>query len=148
MIRRHLMTAYLLFTAAIPVTVWGLLPDLSEEGGTDRMIEPLLSSTARIGIGVAALAVGVIALLVVLSPAGRALRRSGDLAVVVPLLVAGLYTSVVLRIATSAVSGANIGGALLGYLGLVLVPSLVAIAAVSALRMRRSPPSMGRTECR
>lgn len=138
MIRRHLLTAYLLFTAAIPVAVWGLLPDLSEEGGTDYMIEPLLSSAARVGIGMAALAVAVIALLVVLSPAGRALRRSGDLAVVAPLLLAGPYTSVVLRIATSAASGANIGGALLSYLGVVLVPSLVAIAAASALRMRRS----------
>lgn len=137
MIRRHLLTAYVLFTAATSVTVWGLFPDLSEENGTDRMIEPLLSSTARVGIGLAAVAVAVIALLVVLSPAGRALRRSGDLAVVVPLLLAGMYTSVVLGIATSAVSGANIGGALLGYLGLVLVPSLVAIAAASALRIRR-----------
>lgn len=137
--RRHFLIAYVLVVGATPVAVWGLLPDLSEEGGTDRMIEPLLSGTARTGIGSGALAVAVASVVVVFSRVGGRLRRRGDAGVVVPLLLAGIYSSVVYRIATSAVSGANIGGALLMYLGVMLVPSLVVVAAASAWRMRGRP---------
>jgi len=127
-----------LLAAAAPFLTWALLPDLSEKEGTDYMVEPWVSDAARVPVGVCSLAVIVGALIVIASPAGARLRRSGDARVAVPLLVAGVYVAFACRAATAAVVGANIGGSLLVMVGLVLVPTLVLTAAMRARRMRQS----------
>lgn len=67
-----------------------------------------------------------------LSPEGRRTRRRADESVAWPLLVAGLYVACTYKVATAAVSGANIGAGLLFMLGVVAVPPLLGLAAYNA----------------
>jgi len=74
MIRRHLIVSYCLLAATTPFAIWGLLPDMSEAGGTDHLIEPVLADGTRVIVGFCAAVVLLVTLVVVLSPAGRLLR--------------------------------------------------------------------------
>ena len=121
--------AYATIVVATLVALSGLLPDMSEEGGTDFLMEPVVSGTSRLVLGAAALVVLGSAMLVALSPAGRRLRCPHDMKVLVPLLVAAAYIALTYRVASAAVGGANIGGGLLLLIGIPLVPGLLIIAA-------------------
>lgn len=137
MSRRHLVLAYALLSLSAGFVVWGLAPDFSAEGATDRMIEPKVSDEVRLAAGLCALLVAVGAVVAVRSPAGRALRRHLDAWTWVPVAVAGAYAGFTYHAATAAVIGANIGGAMLVLLGMALVPALLVVSAASAWRGRR-----------
>jgi len=135
--RTKAIGAYVVVTVAAPVALFGLLPDMSAEGGTDYMIEPAIRDPdVRVAMGLvaAALLAGAAA---VLRLSGRADRQSADRRVLVPLLIAGLYSAFTYRAATSAVIGANIGASLLVLAGYVVVPCCVLLATAAAIRNRR-----------
>jgi len=51
MIRRHLIVSYCLLTATTPFAIWELLPDMSEAGGTDHLIAPVVADGTRVIVG-------------------------------------------------------------------------------------------------
>lgn len=65
-----------------------------------------------------------------LSPDGRRASAGTDVGAAAALTVAGLYVAFTYRVATAAVSGANIGAGLLFLLGAGLVPALVVVAVL------------------
>lgn len=137
----HARAALAGLVLAAPASVV-LLPGgwLDERGqGMTRTVEPPnLPDALHVALAIVAAAVLVGSLFVLLSPAGRQACRRADVSVAWPLLLASLYVAVTYKVATAAVSGANIGAGLLFMLGVVTVPPLLGLAAFNALRTNRS----------
>lgn len=140
--REHTRTALAAVVIAAPLLL-ALLPGkwFDEEGvGMNRNVEPIdLPASLHGGLTLAAaIALGA-GLLALLSPGGRQAVHRDDVMVAAPLLAAGLYIAFTYRVATAAVSGANIGAGLLFMLGVLILPTLVGLAAYTAWRVRRRP---------
>lgn len=108
------------------------------EGMTRNVEPPNLPDALHVALAVVAAVVLAGSLFMLLSAAGRRACHRSDVAVAWPLLVAGLYVAVTYKVATAAVSGANIGAGLLFMLGVVTVPPLLALAGFNALRTNHS----------
>lgn len=125
-------------------TLLTLLPgdwfDESGEGMTRNVEPPDLPLAIHVSVAVLAGALLVTSLLVLLSPAGRSITSRHDIPVAAPLLLVGLYVAFTYRVATAAVSGANIGAGLLFMLGVVAVPPLLVLAGYKAWRTQHSTP--------
>jgi len=111
--------------------------DESGEGLNRNVEPPDLPVSVQVALAVLAGAILAASLLVLLSPAGRNTVSRDDVAVATPLALAGLYAAFTYRVATAAVSGANIGAGLLFMLGIVLVPPLLVLAGYNAWRSRQ-----------
>lgn len=115
-----------------------------ESVGLDRNVQPIdLPSIGHVGLTMAAAISLGAGLLALLSPEGRRAIERDDVMVAAPLLAAGSYLAFTYRVSTAAVSGANIGGGLLFMLGVLIVPTLVGLAAYKAwkVQQRRRHPS-------
>lgn len=127
--------AGLVFAApALVVLVPGGWLDERGEGMTRNVEPPDLPDALHVALAVVAAVVVVGSLFVLLSPAGRRACRRADVSVAWPLLVSTLYIAFTYKVATAAVSGANIGAGLLFMLGVVAVPPLLGLAGFNALR--------------
>lgn len=135
---RAALAGLVLAAPALVVLLPGGWLDERGEGMTRNVEPPDLPDALHVALTVIAAAVLVGSLFVLLSPAGRRVCRRPDVSVAWPLLVAGLYAAFTYKVATAAVSGANIGAGLLFMLGVVTVPPLLALAGFSALRTNRS----------
>lgn len=117
--------------ALLPVTAvvtWWLVGDLSYTGpsslgpGRDYLVQPLnISSGAEQVIGSVAVAVIVGSCAVLLRPRSWPRRDPRLLAVLLPLLLAGVVLGWGWRVLTAGVVGANIGGGLVVFFGSPLV---------------------------
>lgn len=141
--RRHTraaLAAVVVFSPLLLLTLPGNWFDENAEGSLDRnVVPPDVPAALQAGGGILA-GVAVVASAVVLaSPGGRETVRVEDVRVAVPLLVAGMYVAFGYRVATAAVTGANIGAGLLFMVGVVAVPTLLGFAAYAAWRARRPP---------
>lgn len=135
---RAALAGLVLAAPAFVVLLPGGWLDERGEGMTRNVEPPNLPDALHVALAVVAGVVLVGSLFVLLSPAGRRACRRADVSVAWPLLVAALYVAITYKVATAAVSGANIGAGLLFMLGLVTVPPLLALAGFNALRSNHS----------
>jgi hypothetical protein len=129
---------------AVPVATWWLVGDLSSPGGDDYAVRPLdVSPAVERGIGVAAVAIVVSALVVAVSAGGwtRVRRWARP---VLALAAAGVIVGWGWRVVTAGVIGANIGAGLVVLFGGPVVAVLVVGAAVDGGRLRRTGGHDGR----
>ena len=141
--RRAAFVAAIALPLVIPFTSWWMIGDLSCDcpGRTSRdyMFEPpSLSSTQTALIGAAATAMTVAAL----ATLGWSLRRHAvnfaDVRFTLPLVVAGVYVGLALRVTTAGVIGANIGGGMMILAAPVVAAPLVVWTVVWRPRRRSS----------
>lgn len=135
---RAALTALVVAAPALVVLLPGGWLDERGEGMTRNVDPPELPDALHVALAVAAAMVLIGSLLVLVSPEGRRARHRQDVSVAWPMLVAGLYVAFAYKVATAAVSGANIGAGLLFMLGVVTVPPLLALAGWNALSATRS----------
>ena len=135
--RRIALAGVVVASPALVVLAPGGWFDERGEGMTRNVAPPDLPAALHVALAVVAAFVLVVALVVLLSPEGRRTRAGADVSVAVPLLLAGLYVAFTYKVATAAVSGANIGAGLLFMLGVVAVPPLLALAGYNAWHARR-----------
>lgn len=131
---RAALAGLVLAAPALVVLLPGGWLDERGEGMTRNVEPPDLPDALHVALAIVAAAILVGSLFVLLSPAGRRACRRADVSVAWPLLLAALYVAVTYKVATAAVSGANIGAGLLFMLGVVTVPPLLALAGFNALR--------------
>lgn len=118
-------------TLSSAVAAWWAVGDLSEPDlfAPDYMFEPPeISGGVEAAIGVVGCLVtaGILIALVRARAVETITRR--QIVAVVPVVAIGVYVGFSWRVMTAAVSGANIGGALLMMAALVVVPLLAAVA--------------------
>ncbi len=136
---RAALTAVALAAPLVLLTLPGNWLDEDAPGALDRNVEPPhVPAALQAGVGLLTGAALLAALAVLASPAGRSGTCVEDVRVAVPLLIAAVYMAFGYRVATAAVTGANIGAGLLFMMGVVVVPTLLAFAAHAALRARRT----------
>lgn len=135
---RAALAGLVVVAPALVVLLPGGWFDERGEGMTRNVQPPDLPNALHVGLAAAAAVVLMGSLFVLLSPEGRRARRRADVSVAWPLLVAGIYVAFTYKVATAAVSGANIGAGLLFVLGVVTVPSLLALAGFNAWRATRA----------
>lgn len=135
--RRIALAGVVVASPALVVLAPGGWLDERGEGMTRNVEPPDLPAALHVALSVVAALVLVVALVVLLSPKGRRTRAGADVSVAVPLLLAGLYVAFTYKVATAAVSGANIGAGMLFMLGVVAVPPLLALAGYNAWRASR-----------
>lgn len=123
---------------ALVVLLPGGWMDERGEGMVRNVEPPDLPDALHVAMALAAALVLAASLLVLLSPSGRRACHQADVSVAWPLLTAVLYVAGAYKVSTAAVSGANIGAGLLFMLGVVVVPTLLALAALRALRRKHS----------
>ncbi|HAS09147.1 MAG TPA: hypothetical protein DCS55_01295 [Acidimicrobiaceae bacterium] len=135
---RAALTGLVFAAPAFVVLLPGGWLDERGEGMTRNVEPPDLPNVLHVALLVVAAVALVGSLFVLLSRTGRRACRRADLSVAWPLLVAALYVGVTYKVATAAVSGANIGAGLLFMLGVVTVPPLLALAGFNAVRTNHS----------
>lgn len=122
-----------------PVMVWAVLP-IGEvrQGQSDQNVKPLAIasgtkiSLAIVSVGLALLAIGVVALC-----AGRSPTLGADIGVAVPLVAAVGYPALTFVVLTQPVGGANIGGGIMFLFGCLFVPTMLVVSAALAGRVHR-----------
>jgi len=142
------LVAALALASAASVVTWWAVGDLSYTGASslgpfrDHLVQPLkISSGAETLIGLLSTAVVVAACAVLLRPGSAPRRDRRLLAVLLPLLVAGVFLGCGWRVLTAGVVGANIGGGLLELVGGPLMVAVVvwSLAATRWLLTHRPP---------
>lgn len=130
-----------LVVAAVPVATWFLVGYLSEEGGTDHIVEiRQLDRPVEIFLGVLAALIALGAGWSFLGRSRNWLIDEGWWRVYVRLLGCGLFLAVGARIVTAGSSGANIGGGMLLLFGPLLLLYLWGRAREEAIRVRSAAP--------
>ena len=124
---------------ATPVVTWWVSGDLSEGvHDPDYMVRPLpLSRVAETAIGTTAAAIALAALVVVVRSARRHEVDRRWLAVLGPLVAAGVVCGFGWRVVTAGVIGANIGGGMVMLFAPWVVLGLVIAAAVQGYGLCR-----------
>lgn len=127
---RRILVLGMLPAASAALVAWWLIGDLSDAGGTRRMLAVPDGGTV---VGLVGVVFAVIALALIVREGGAPgqARR-----VLVNGLLIGVWFALVLRVESARVSGANAGGALLLVLWPVVAVPLVAQAIGLLRRMR------------
>ena len=123
------------------VATWFLIGYLSEEGGTDHIVEiPQLGRPVEIFLGAAAALIALRAGWRFFGPSRSWLIDEGWWRVYVRLLGCGVFLAAGARIVTAGSSGANIGGGMLLLVGPLLLLYLWGRAREEAIRVRSAAP--------
>ncbi len=130
-----------LVVVAVAVATWFLIGYLSEEGGTDHIVEiPQLGRPVEIFLGAAAALIALRAGWRFFGPSRSWLIDEGWWRVYVRLLGCGVFLAAGARIVTAGSSGANIGGGMLLLVGPLLLLYLWGRAREEAIRVRSAAP--------
>lgn len=125
--------------ATIPVVTWWLVGDLSEAGSADYMFKaPAILERHEHLIGRSAALVLVVSLVILLSPVGRKSLKRHDMKTSLPLICLGLVLGPAYRMATAAVKGTNIGGAMAFFYGMAFVAAMLILAVIEYRKGRSS----------
>lgn len=124
-------------TVATPAAVWLLIGYLSEDGGTDHIVEiPQPPRWIEIGLGVAATVIAARAWSLLFGCHDDWLIRRGWWRVCWRVVAAGLLVAVGGRIVTAGSVGANIGGGMIIMLGPLPLLYLLGRAREESVRLR------------
>jgi hypothetical protein len=142
---RRTLAAVVTLVVGTPVFLWSAIGQLSDEGGTDHLIKvPAINRVLELAIALAALVATVIASNVLRGTGRPWFIEAGWWRVVIRLLAAGAYVAIAGRIITSAVGGANIGGAILLYfVAPLLLPYLLWSSVRQARKLKGAQTSGG-----
>ena len=135
--RTHVIAATAAIVVLSPAVTWWLVGDLSERGvSLDYLLRPPdLTRLQQQLIGGTAAVLCVAAIVVVVLGVRRGLVERGELAIAVPLLLAGVFCGFAERVITAGVGGANIGGGIMLLFGPIF---LLAMLAWTAMWWRRA----------